>query len=330
MRPRNSTYAVGRRPRRERDEGRRQRQSRRAAGVDGPLGVCRACAPSSAVASTSSSNDSKALVTRTQPVSPSAAAAASTWRTQVLDLDGDVVGEAGESRVPSASTTAIACRGPLRKSGSPKVMCVAPASTCCAMSASTTSDGHDAKLPVVDRHDRAVAAPVLAAARRLGVAGDAPRPVRQAQVRVAVQRRQRAPVRHAETRGAAGRLPRREAGRGWQCASASDRDEIGLALDARARRRRPPRAAPRRSAARRARRRTSVAAGVTSRTARDQRQREPRGGVHRQVKGHDARCPRRRPPCSGVRDVSTQTTSCPASRSHAAGDASPKGWRPRS
>ena len=33
---------------------------------------------------------------------------------------------------------------------------------------------------------------------------------------------------------------------------------------------------------------------------------------------------------SFVRVTSTHTTSAPASRSHAAGDASPNGWRPRS
>ena len=41
---------------------------------------------------------------------------------------------------------------------------------------------HDAELTVVDGHDRAMAAAMLAAARRLGGAGDAPRSIGHLQV----------------------------------------------------------------------------------------------------------------------------------------------------
>ena len=38
-------------------------------------------------------------------------------------------------------------------------------------------DGDDAEVPVIDRHDRAMTAPVLAAARCIGRADEAARPV---------------------------------------------------------------------------------------------------------------------------------------------------------
>ena len=87
--------AVGRRPRRERDEGRRQRQADRRAVLARRRRSRRACGPSPALASTSSSNDSTAEVTKAHPVSRSRGSSAACC-LQVLDLDRDVVGDAGE------------------------------------------------------------------------------------------------------------------------------------------------------------------------------------------------------------------------------------------
>ena len=74
----------------------------------------------------------------------------------------------------SARAMRSACFGPLRKSGSPKSMWRAPAAICARASSSTTSAGTAKKRPVVDGRNRTVPAEVLAAARRLDVARDAP------------------------------------------------------------------------------------------------------------------------------------------------------------
>ena len=78
---------------------------------------------------------------------------------------------AGTRACSAARRPSARAPGPLRKSGSPKVMCVAPAATCRRMSSSTTSGGHDEEAPAVDRRDRAVATQVQAAAAGLDVAG---------------------------------------------------------------------------------------------------------------------------------------------------------------
>ena len=51
-------------------------------------------------------------------------------------------------------------------------MCCAPAATCCRMSASTTSRCTTRNTPFIDRHNRAMAAEMLAAAAGFRVTGD--------------------------------------------------------------------------------------------------------------------------------------------------------------
>ena len=90
---------------------------------------------------------------------------------QVLDLDGDVVGEAREFAVERLDD-GQAWAGPLKKSGSPKVMCSAPAYLAANVLEHHVAR-HDAKDAVIDRHNRTMAAEMLAAAAGFGVARDA-------------------------------------------------------------------------------------------------------------------------------------------------------------
>ena len=62
--------------------------------------------------------------------------------------------------------------GPLKKSGSPNVMCCGARRDLRRDVGQHDVDRHDAELSVVDRHDRAMAAAVLASAARLGVSDD--------------------------------------------------------------------------------------------------------------------------------------------------------------
>ena len=102
------------------------------AGVGGRCGPCRGAS------STASSTDSNADTTNRQP-----AAANSGHRSvvaqHVLDLHRAVERERRGSARASPARRARECGGALRKSGSPKVMCCAPAATSCAMSASTAT-----------------------------------------------------------------------------------------------------------------------------------------------------------------------------------------------
>ena len=116
---------------------------------------------------------------------------------QMLHLDRDVVAQSRGHSACSASTIAIAWPGPLKKSGSPNVMCCAPAATWRRMSSSTTSCCTTRNTPLIHRHHGAMPAQMLAAARRFRIA-DAPRPAVHAELRVGAQRRQAAAVGHQE------------------------------------------------------------------------------------------------------------------------------------
>ena len=94
-----------------------------------------------------------------------------------------------------------ACVGPLKKSGSPNVMCSAPADTCAATSASTTSRLHDTELTVIDRDHGTMAAQVTASPARLGVADNPARPVGALQGRVRREAGQTQPIEAPETEG---------------------------------------------------------------------------------------------------------------------------------
>ena len=111
---------------------------------------------------------------------------------QVLDLDRDVVADARDAPRAAPTTIRIACVGPLKKSGSPKVMCRAPAATCAADVGEHDVGLHDAELPLVDRHDRTVPAQVPAAAAGFGVADQPALAVRHLQRGVVRERRQAA------------------------------------------------------------------------------------------------------------------------------------------
>ena len=126
--------------------------------------------PLSSRASTPSSTDSTALVTNRQPVAARRGSSVGVPQ-QVLDLDGDVVGQAGNSFVQRVDDAQRVRRAVEEVGIAEGHVLGALAATCAAMSASTTSSWHDPELPVVDRHDRAVPAQMLAAAAGLRVAG---------------------------------------------------------------------------------------------------------------------------------------------------------------
>ncbi len=110
----------------------------------------------------------------------------------------------------SARTIRSECVGPLRKSGSPNVMCRAPARTCWRTSARTVSRA-------TARRDRAVQARVQAAACGLDVSSER-QCLTVAQPGVAIQRRQTTPVGHEPRRlaqqGTRHMLARAHAGHG--------------------------------------------------------------------------------------------------------------------
>ena len=85
---------------------------------------------------------------------------------------------------------ASAWAGPLKKSGSPKGDVLGAGIDLAANVFEHDFALHDAEDTVVDRHDRAVAAEMLAAAAGFGVAGDPEPAVGHQQVRVLAQRRQ--------------------------------------------------------------------------------------------------------------------------------------------
>ena len=215
-----------------------------------------------------------------------------------------------------------ACVGPLKKSGSPNVMCSRPRGYLGANVAEHHVGLHHAELPVVHRHDRTVPAPVLAAARCLCVARHASFAGGEPQRRVPAQRRQAGPVGRDERQSGQRKRRRRHVLTG------DERHEVGFRLGT-----------EHHVHAERAQvllvrwcietvcdqpRRRIVAPH-----ALDHGHREPRGGVHRQVDGHQVgvRC---RDAVEWITDRSMQRTSAPARRSQAAADASPNGWRPSS
>ena len=106
---------------------------------------------------------------------------------QMLDLDRDVVRDLRKLRMERAAT-ATAWRMPLKKSGSPNVMCRAPSATCASDVCHDDLRGHYPEAPVVDGHNRAVTATVLAAAARFGRPGN-PHDVTHTQLGVAGERR---------------------------------------------------------------------------------------------------------------------------------------------
>ena len=86
---------------------------------------------------------------------------------------------------------------PLKKSGSPNVMCRAPAANLRAHVGQHDVGGDDPKAAVVNRHDRAVPAAMLAPAAGLGVTGGPPLAA-HLQRRVARERRRPLARGHAK------------------------------------------------------------------------------------------------------------------------------------
>ena len=192
-------------------------------------------------------------------------------------------------------------------------------------------DGDDAELAVVDRHDRAMAAAVLAAARGVGRADDLARAVRHLQRRVAIERGQPRAIRldELQSSGTIGerRLQPSLEARPWACLRRSQRDLLPPPAPARSTRRAA--AAALRSAAHTGRTRRS--SPPDSSRARDRSPAAPAASpcasADRRRRGRRRSTASRGSCC---RDRSIASTSTPARRSHAAGDARPKGWRPRS
>ena len=206
--------------------------------------------------------------------------------------------------------------GPLKKSGSPNVMCCAPAATWARTSARTTSR-HGAEAPVVDRDDRAVAAAVLAPARRLGVADD-PALAADLQRRIFRQRREIRAIGRDEVRRARSRTvgPTFRSGVSGEPAAdararhaslrqvplelgTQDRLHAVLAEDLGVERRVEPVGA-------------DVGRRIQRANAIHHRQREARRGVHRQVERDERPRARTSSSASFVRVRSTQWTLCPA------------------
>src|SRR5438132_1685318 len=101
--------------------------------------------PLARFASTVSESDSAAVTMNAQPRSASSRRRARWFsRCSTFAVKSNVT---EGSSACSARATATAWPGPFRKSGSPNVMCDAPASTCWRMSASTTSRGTTKKRP---------------------------------------------------------------------------------------------------------------------------------------------------------------------------------------
>ena len=135
---------VERRPRRERDPRRPQDHARRA-GDPERLEDVHARVALVEVASTVSLSDSTAETMKAQPSATSSGSSPRlARRCSILAVASKV--SCGNSAW-SARATAIAWPGPLRKSGSPNVMCGAPAATSCRTSARTTSSGTTKNLP---------------------------------------------------------------------------------------------------------------------------------------------------------------------------------------
>ena len=284
--------------------------------------------PFSSSASTPSSTASTALVTNAQPVSRKQRQRVGVPE-QVLDLDRDVVGDTpGNSRGEPLRRSAAACRMPLKKSGSPKVMCAGAGGDLRRDVREHDVGRDDAEAAVVDRHDRAMAAAMLAAAAGLGVAGVRARSRAAASRSASAAADRRGPgarnVRRAST-------PRRAAGDGapaGRSARASPRSSSNS----------PPRIGGDAVLAqqRRVQRRVEAVghqtgARVDRAHAIDDRQRQPRGGVHRQEEARSSVARARRPAASFSRARSSAAYLDPGRRAAtAAGDASPNGWRPMS
>ncbi len=223
-----------------------------------------------------------------------------------------------------------ACVGPLRKSGSPKVMCSAPASHLGADVGQYDLHRHDAEPPVVDRHDRTVPAAVLAAARGLGGADDgqpAVGPLQLARRRRAAAGPARSGTWNASRGSAAcGRRRQRLAGVRLRAPPRPGRPRL--------RGRAPPCTPAAASCVAVERRVEPVGAdrqvGAMPADGGDHRQGQARGGVHRQVHRRHRHAVERAPRSAARPTGRSSRTSNPAWRSHAAGDARPNGWRPSS
>ena len=239
----------------------------------------------------------------------------------------------------------IACVGPLKKSGSPKVMCSRAGRDLRGDVGEHDLRLHDAELPVVDRHDRTVPAQMPAAAARLGVADQPPRAVaasaasRTSTAAAAPRDRARGSESAAAARPAEPRRPRRPptmlalrpvralrflpvvAPSAASSSSNSPPRTSSTPSDAQ------PLGVERRVEAVRAdaRRRDSARRAVAITGAG-----QPRRRVHRQVKGDEVG------PAQAARAAASPSPrrrtrpSHPPARSHAAGDASPNGCRPSS
>ena len=131
--------------------------------------------PFSSFARISSSTDSTALVTNRHPVRASTGSSVAVAQ-QVLDLDRDVVGQRRMPRVQRLDD-APRVRRAVEEVGIAEGDVLGAGGDLLIDVGEHDVDRHDAELAVVDRHDRAMPAAVLAAARRLGGAGDAPRAV---------------------------------------------------------------------------------------------------------------------------------------------------------
>ncbi len=188
----------------------------------------------------------------------------------------------------------------------------------------------DPEAAVVDRHDRTVPAAVLAAAARFRVAGRAPLPG-GLQGGIAGQRRQPAAIRHQKGESRQLRPARPvEPGIGRRRrAAAGDPDQIVLELaaeDVRHAALAEQRGVERRVQAVGRERR----AGVERAHPIDDRQRQPRRRVHGQEERDQRRAAHRRLVQAVLARDRHRRRRAPAAFNHAAGDASPNGWRPMS
>ena len=212
--------------------------------------------------------------------------------------------------------------GPLKKSGSPNVMCSAPAATCRRMSSSTTSGCTTRKTPRYTGTTGQWRHRCLQPRRSLGVA-HRPRTADRHQVRVSSQRREAGPVRHQKLlplerdAGAAAALAARGGRQRLLELAADDRIDSGAAQHGLVERGIQPV-------------RAEVGPRIRGLHAVQHPQEQARGGVHGQVERDQVGLLDGGGAGSGLQARSATVTWWPSARSHAAGDASPKGCRPSS
>ena len=224
-------------------------------------------------------------------------------------------------------------------------MCSAPAATCAVDVGEHDVRLHDAELPVVDRHDRTMAAQMPAAAARLGVADDPPRAVAaSAASRSCDSGGRPGAIGHEKMKAAAAAG---HDGRRGPRSPQNARRALRVSGSARRRGRRSP-PAPLRTRRRARRRRRAIAATRRSaaRTARTRRcAPTDSAAAHAAMTGAASRVAvcigRWNADQIGRRDALVASSfsfatsthvdrRSPPRRSQAAGDARPNGWRPSS